>query len=156
MEKQFFGGACQCLCGHVKLYVQKPFMTRFFCHCTICQSVYQKPFADITVLLAKNVEIHDPNAILFSRHRLPPNVNRGICSSCKTPAIGFMRLVPGLKLAFLPTHMLLDQSCTPEAAEHLFYDSRIGDIDDALPKHSGYWSSELAAMRLIIPKLFTR
>ena len=156
MNEPKFDGSCQCSCGGVKLKVKEPLITRFFCHCKICQSVYKKPFADATVLRARDIVIDTPNTLQFERLRPPPNLNRGICGSCKMPAIGLMTLVPGLKIAFLPTHMFQNSNDAPEPSFHLFYHSRIADVDDAYPKHNGYWRSEWAVMRKILPKLFAR
>ena len=155
MNQPIFDGSCQCSCGGVNLKVREPFMTRFFCHCTICQSVYKKPFSDVIALRASNVEIDKTSTLQFSRHRPPPNVNRGICASCEEPAIGFMTLAPGFKIALLPTLMLRNPDDAPEPSLHIFYHSRTADVDDALPKHNGYWRSELAIMRQILSKLFT-
>lgn len=156
MNHMPFDGSCQCSCGAVKLRVKEPLLTRFLCHCTICQSVYKKPFADVTVLREGNLEIDDGSALRFDRLRPPPNVNRGICSKCETPSVGYMSLMPGLKMVFLPTHMLQNQQDAPEPAAHIFYGSRSADVEDALPKHMGYWGSELAVVGLIMPKLFGR
>jgi hypothetical protein len=151
-----FGGSCQCSCGGVKLKVKEPPTTRFFCHCKICQSVYGKRYADVTVLRASDVVIDTPDTLQFRRLRSPPNLNRGICDSCNMPAIGLMTIVPGLKIAFVPTHMFQNSIDAPEPSFHIFYHSRTADVDDAYPKHNGYWRSELAVMRIILPKLFTR
>ena len=48
----------------------------------------------------------------------------------------------------------------PSAAEalppprmHGFYDSRVADIADRLPKYHGYWGSQLGAMRHLLGAL---
>lgn len=156
MSEPIFDGSCSCSCGSVKLRINEPLITRFFCHCEICQSVYKKPFADATVMRASNVVIDKPNTLQFRRHRPPPNLNRGICRSCEMPALGLMTMAPGLKIAFLPTHMLQNPSDAPEPSFHIFYHSRTADVDDSVPKHNGYWRSELAVMGKILPKLFSR
>lgn len=154
MNEPMFDGTCQCSCGSVNINVKQPFMTRFFCHCTICQSLYKKPYSDVIALHASNVEIGKPDTIQFKKLRPPPNVNRGVCVSCRLPAIGFFTLAPGIKIAFLPTQMLRNPSDAPDPSLHIFYHSKKADIDDTLPKYSGYWRSTLALTRKILPKLF--
>jgi hypothetical protein len=68
---------------------------RFFCHCTICQSVYRKPFADAVIVKAGAVEVERMELIEFKKHRPPPNVNRGGGRSSPTalvPAARFLRV----------------------------------------------------------------
>jgi hypothetical protein len=46
-----------------------------------------------------------------------------------------------------------DQSSLPVAGFHIFYDRRVADVADELPKYSGYWKSEWAATKPIISTL---
>jgi hypothetical protein len=41
-----------CLCGGSRFTVAGTPIGRFFCHCTICQKAYGKPFADVTYFWA--------------------------------------------------------------------------------------------------------
>ena len=49
---------CACLCGAIALRRRtgEP-IGRFFCHCTICQTVYRKPFADVTYFWARSIAL---------------------------------------------------------------------------------------------------
>ncbi len=131
-------------------------MTRFFCHCTICQTVYGRPFSDVTVSWAKHALIEIPNEVEFKRSRPPPNLNRGLRKACKMPVVGQMTLLPALRLSFVPTHVYQNPEDAPEARMHIFYDKRQGDVTDELPKYSGYVRSELAVSRLILAGMFGR
>ena len=42
---------CACLCGGSRFTVAGNPIGRFFRHCTICQTAYGKPFADVTAPL---------------------------------------------------------------------------------------------------------
>jgi hypothetical protein len=42
----------------------------------------------------------------------------------------------------------------PEPACHIFYERRVADVDDSIPKISGYWSSEAYVTRKILGALF--
>ena len=46
---------CACLCGASRFRVAGNPIGRFFCHCTICQKVYGKPFADVAYFRADAV-----------------------------------------------------------------------------------------------------
>jgi len=135
---------CSCPCGASTFDVHTKPLTRFFCHCLICQSLYQKPFADFTVMLSSNVSLHDTSQIKFDRYRRPPALRRGVCITCKHPVIGYLRLAPFIQLAFVASSHYPDHSSLPPPQAHIFYHRRTADINDDLPKHQGYFRSELA------------
>jgi len=64
--------------------------------------------------------------------------------------IGFLRLAPFLQLAFVPSRNFADPSALPPAGAHIFYHRRVDDVNDSLPKISGYWPSELAVTRAVM------
>jgi len=145
---------CACSCGESSFIVKTTPIARFTCHCTICQSVYKKPFANFTVLLARDVEIINDQQLKFAKYRLPPALIRGICTSCNQPTIGFLQAAPFLKLAFIPSSLFPLQELLPATSGHIFYHSRAQDIADQLPKISGYWHSEWAVSKAILAGLF--
>ncbi len=147
---------CACSCGSVRLRVTRPPMLRFMCHCTICQTVYGNPYADVTVVRASGVEIEDENLVAFGRHKAPPALDRGLCKSCRQPVAGFLAVAPGFRLAFVPKHMYPAESQILPSTMHIFYGSRTADVDDALPKHNGFWSSQWGTISALIPKLMAR
>ncbi len=147
--------ACSCLCGQVNYSVTKPTLVRFYCHCTICQSVYQKPFADATVIAGGGVVHSDGSQITYRKLRAYPNINRGFCPSCDMPVLALLPLVPGVGLTamtlnFIPVHMYQNQTHVRPCDMHIFYDSRVADIDDELPKHEGYLRSQAAVVGKLI------
>lgn len=156
MTDMTFNGSCACSCGTVKLQVKKPPLVRFNCHCTICQSVYKKPFADAVVLRRKDVVVEDMAKINFKKHRPPPNLDRGICPSCEKPAVGFMKLGPGMDMCFLPSHMFENADDLPPTDLHIFYKFRSADVEDSLPKYQTYLTSNLGFTRYLMPRMFTR
>jgi len=40
----------------------------------------------------------------------------------------------------------------PAPSLHIFYRSRVADVDDALPKLNGYWPSQTATTQLILSR----
>lgn len=45
------------------------------------------------------------------------------------------------------------EGAAPPVAAHIFYDSRVADVEDGLPTHSGYWPSQWAFMKLVFAGL---
>ncbi len=144
---------CHCPCGESGFSYHGTPVLRFFCHCSICQQVYGKPFADIVALRSKQIALPPENDIEFSKHRLPPAVNRGVCKSCNRPVAGFLPVVPGFGLAFIPAANL-PAAELPEPSMHNFYHRRVADINDELPKVSGYWKSQWAVTASFLTALF--
>ena len=52
-----------CLCGGSRFTVAGTPIGRFFCHCTICQKVYGKPFAGVTYFWARSVTLPGDRAL---------------------------------------------------------------------------------------------
>lgn len=57
------------------------------------------------------------------------------------------------KLAFIPTSNFESQDLMPAPHMHIFYERRVKDALDNLPKHSGYFSSQLAIGRMLMRSL---
>lgn len=144
---------CTCACSSTRFEVTGVPLTRFYCHCRICQSLYRQPFADVTAWWGNGVALPGSHLVQFKRYRLPPAVRRGTCSACGQPAVGFLSMLPFVTLAFIPAMNFVDQSRLPPAAAHIFYHRRVRDVADDLPKYSGYWLSELAVMRSVLNPL---
>ncbi len=153
MEDEGVEALCACACGASKLSLTGPPLLRFICHCPLCQAVYQKPFADVTMVRAQDVEIGEDAHLEFKKHRPPPNVNRGVCSKCGNPVVGFMWLPPFPRMAFVPSANFPEASVLPEPFGHIFYRSRQADVADDLPKHQGYWASESAVTLKVMKAL---
>lgn len=139
-----------CDCGATQ-FTAGEVLFRVICHCTICQRFNQAPYADILVLKRESLSIDSLDSIAFDTYKPPPNVNRGVCHSCAKPALELFepRFLP--KLAMIPgaVHRLaVDER--PAVAAHIFYDKRIVDVDDALPKYSGFFRSQAAFIRMLM------
>ena len=146
---------CACVCGASHFRVAGDPIGRFFCHCTICREIYRKPFADVTYFWAHSVTLADNRALEFRRHRAPPAMRRGTCAKCGNPVVnllGFARLA----LAFVPSQNFPRPAELPAPDRHIFYDRRVADIADSVPKLSGYWASQAYVTRSILADLFGR
>ena len=145
---------CACPCGQSKFAVSGTPALRFFCHCQICQSVYQQPYADVTAFWARAISLPDDHSIQFRRYRPPPALRRGTCPSCSAPVVGFLLLAPFVQLAFVPSRNFSVPAALPLPGAHIFYHRRIADAHDSLPKISGYWASEFAVTRMVMANTF--
>lgn len=135
---------CHCSCGETKFNVSGQPLLRAFCHCTICQAFNQAPYADITLFRTKDVKTPQEGSVEFKAYRFPPLLQRGKCIFCGKPAIEYLKIFPIPKLIIVPSVNIQDKVFVPEPLIHIFYDTRIADIQDELPKYNGYLKSQLA------------
>jgi hypothetical protein len=145
---------CACLCGASRFSVAGNPIGRFFCHCTICQKAYRKPFADVTFFGGGSIRLPANQPVEFRRHRAPPAMRRGRCAKCGSPVVNL--LGRGLTLAFVPSQNFPRPAELPAPDRHIFYDRRVADIADSVPKLRGYWASEGYVTRSILASLLGR
>ena len=145
-----FSSTGSCPCGTSSFDVGGKLLTRFLCHCAICQDLYKAPYADVTTFWAGAITVNTPESVGYKRYRAPPALQRGTCKKCGAPVVGFMWLAPFTRLAFVPTRNLKVTTDLPTPSAHIFYHRRVADASDKLPKHSGYWRSELAVAGLVL------
>jgi hypothetical protein len=147
---------CACLCGAARFTVAGNPIGRFFCHCTICQKAYGKPFADVTYFWARSVARPTNQPIAFRRHRAPPAMRRGACAKCGNPVVNLLGSPRSLALAFVPSQNFPRPAELPAPDRHIFYNRRVADVADSIPKLSSYWASEAHVTRSILASLFGR
>lgn len=147
---------CSCPCGETKISFSGEPLVRVLCHCKICQAVYDAPYADFVIMRSQQIAKPVDPAIQFRKHRSPPAVNRGVCPSCNKPVVAFMPLAPFFGMSFVPTANLPAGAKQLEPALRTFYDRRLEDANDSLPKVSGYWSSQWAVTRRFLAALMSR
>jgi len=144
--------AASCQCGANQYQLQSDKIVRFYCHCEVCQRYSQKPFSDVCVGLRKHINLEDISATEFKRMKLPPNIERGLCTQCGQPSIEFGL---GRSLCFIPTRNIKAEKIVqiPDASLHMFYHRRQHDAEDTLEKYGGFISSQWAILRLIYKEL---
>lgn len=132
-----------CTCGDVAFELRGAPLFRAFCHCSICRAYHNADWADVTVFREKHFERTKDGHVTYKVHMQPPLLKRGTCDSCSAPVLEKV-MVPGLpKLRLIPTRWIAPQADLPDPAFHLFYDLRLKDVDDDLPKALGYWKSQI-------------
>jgi len=146
---------CQCGCARTQFAIHTQTFVRFRCHCDICKRVYQANYSDFLVVNAASVSMPNGAPVNYKKYRMPPALDRGTCQHCHQAAIGFLTLLPGVKLAFVPTKNVRDAQYLPELRGHLFYNQRHEDANDSVKKHSGYVKSEWAVVQAAWPLLFS-
>lgn len=123
---------------------------RMICHCSICQTFNDAEFADVSVYRMKDVNRPAQSVVEFKTFKPPPNVKRGKCVSCGKPVIEVFEAPLFPKLVMVPRAMLGDTVELPAPVGHLFYEGRVNDVDDALPKHTGFLGSQLAFFKHLL------
>lgn len=147
-------GSIRCDCGSSQASLAAAPLFRVICHCTLCQRYNRAPFGDVALFRAADVEIDDESGIEYTAWKQPPMVQRGRCRACDGSAWERIGL-PGLALVGVPVENVQSQTLPPPAA-HIYYGTRVADVDDGLPKHEGGFSSNLVWGRLLIGSLLKR
>lgn len=142
-----------CKCGAVAISAPKAPAARFYCHCTTCQALYGTPFVDLTVTWSWNLKVADDAPTTWiRRHWFPISVRRGLCTQCDGPICGRLSWpMPGL--TFVVASNWAEATPLPEPAGHIFYRSRVDEVEDGLPKAHGWLASELSVIRWAVPRL---
>ena len=148
---------CQCECGNVELTLTEAPRARFYCHCEFCQEVYQKPYADVTVVKSGTVEVNDESAIDYRNYT--PNVNRGVCKNCGRPIIA--RMTKMSSIVMIPAYSYqnsegISEADLPEPKAHLYYHRKQAEVDDSVKKVNGPVRSQLKAMGIVVSGLLRR
>ena len=147
--------ACACPCGYASFAALGPPLFRIKCHCTICQRFNDAPFADVLIYDAAKVEPPALGTVAFDTYKPPPNVQRGQCAKCGEPAIEQFRAPLFPALTMVPAAVHAAGSALPEPVAHIFYDKRVADVADSLPKHRGFLPSQLAFGRYLFAAKFS-
>jgi len=90
--------------------------------------------------------------IAFKTYRPPPNAGRGVCVRCRKPVLEHFGFWP-LELTFIPSANFEAGTALPPARMHIFYDRRVADVADALPRYHGYLRSQLAIGAMVLGAL---
>lgn len=148
--------ACQCPCGAVRYQVSGGPLFRIICHCSICRRFNDAPYADVLVYRAAAVELPAADTVAYDTYRPPPNVQRGQCARCGRPAIERFAVPLLSRLVIVPAPVHTAPAALPDPVGHMFYDVRVADVDDGLPRHTGYLRSLLAFGKHVLRTLPAR
>lgn len=134
--------ACYCGSTLIKVATEKPPISSSICHCATCRRLTGAPFLANIMLPAAALTVTskdgEGDAALVSQ-KTSKHVTRHRCSTCYSPVyalLGKDKVVVPASL-FSPPH--------PEswsAQHHLYYDRRVIDMADSLPKFRNHFGSE--------------
>ncbi len=125
-----------CGCGKAETAVTAMPSARFRCHCKICQNVYAAAFSDVLVFRRGQVKPVDRDQIKWTRTKSVTPLRRGLCIHCNEPVLAHFYGI----LAFMPARALPEMSL-PEVSMDIYYDTRISDVLDDVPKSSGLFAA---------------
>lgn len=148
LEKHRNSQVTSCSCGRCEVTIEKPPLTRFHCHCSICRKLYQSDYADVVVVPASAMGISAQADIHYDKYRSFPAIRRGTCKHCHEPVVATLM---GL-LAFIPGRNYRDQQALPELKGRIFADQNM--TADDIPAACSYWQSQLLVSRLIMAGMF--
>ena len=87
-------------------------------------------------------------ATTYGKYKRFIAIDRGICDACHRPVMA--KMGKGDKgYAFISTQNFVDPDALPPSVMHVFYGTRTADIDDNLPKHISWLSSQWAFLKLL-------
>lgn len=111
---------------------------RFRCHCTKCQQTYQAPYADALFVRRGQAVLAGASDVKWIKTIKHSPLNRGICRGCGAPVLGHFFGA----FSIVPAYMV-DRSTLPTVQRDIYYVTRVKDLADDIPKHSGHLSSYL-------------
>lgn len=125
----------QCECGAIKAQLNGSPRVRGHCHCSDCRELLNTPYHSVTAWNKDQLEFLSGEGSLryFQHPRL--SMQRAFCSQCGETLFN----TNAMDWRVVSQHLL--RKCyggnLPEelsAKSHFFYDSRVMDIEDDLPK----------------------
>jgi hypothetical protein len=124
-----------CDCGSVKLKMQGEPKVRGFCHCEDCRDLLKIPYHSVTAWESDQVSFASGEHEAATFQHPTKRMQRIYCKHCgetlfNTNAMGW-RIISQLLI-----RKCYDDELPEELTSkmHFFYDRRIVDIDDSLPK----------------------
>ncbi len=132
-----------CFCGAIRFEVDADPVDSKICHCSTCQRLHGAPFQWAVIFHKHNVRfvrgVDDLDSYaagtMQAAHVLPCKLS---CKHCRTPIADEGR---NMFLAFGPLFDFGSPPRIPPAFEpscHIFYGSRLIDVDDGRPKYPGH------------------
>ena len=127
--------AVRCDCGAVQVTMTGTPKVHGYCHCEDCRDLLQVPYHSVLAWEAEQVEITRGAESVKTFQHPTKRMTRVFCSDCgevlyNTNAMGW-KLVSQLLVRKTNDHTLPDSY---QPSSHFFYDRRIINIDDPLPK----------------------
>ncbi len=146
----------QCQCGDTTFTIKDKPIIRLLCHCKICQEFNHAPYGDVAIFLSKDVVLKDHSKVQYKKYKMPPAIQRGKCTTCNKPAVEMLKLPMMPELTIIPSANIPTGDFLPDPSMHIFYHRRINDMNDELPKISGFLKSQVLLGGKILSAIFKR
>ena len=126
----------QCECGTVKLELSGTPRVKGYCHCEDCRGLLDAPFHSVTAWNEDQIKVESGSDHLTEYQHPSLEMKRAYCSQCgetlyNTNAMDW-RVVSQLLIRKCYDDELPEEL---RSESHFFYDRRVIDIDDDLPKY---------------------
>lgn len=143
----------QCDCAQVQFQSAAKPLFRALCHCSICRSFHGRDFGDFLVFRMSSFRETGGDQVDYKVYQNPPLLRRGKCQTCAAPILERLSLPLFPKFMLLPSRFVAQQDALPAPSFHMFYDCRVADVEDDLPKSSGYLPSQLRFSSVLLGSL---
>ena len=87
-------------------------------------------------------------AVSYGKYKRFVAIDRCICDHCHKPVMAKMGK-DDKGYAFITAQNFTDPEALPKSAMHVFYGTRKTNMQDALPKYSNWFSSQMAFLKLL-------
>lgn len=124
-----------CDCGSVELTMTGNPKVHAFCHCEDCRELLQVPYHSVLAWEGEHVVVSKGNEEVVKFQHPSKRMQRIFCKHCGD--VLYNTNAMGWKLVSQLMYRKCNDNQLPEALTsnaHFFYERRIIDIDDALPK----------------------
>lgn len=125
-----------CDCRAVELCITGQPIVHAYCHCVDCRELLNVPYHAVTAWNSKDVTIQNGSSKVVEYQHPELDMKRVFCADCgevlfNTNIMGW-RVVSQWLIAKCNGEKLPPELCSDK---HFFYEQRVVDIDDELPKY---------------------
>ena len=125
-----------CKCNSVSLTLHKKPIVHAFCHCTDCRDLLDIPYHSVTAWKEENVSFNKGKDDITIYQHPTLKMQKHFCSFCgeilfNTNGMNW-RVVSQLLISKCNNGILPEEL---KSSRHFFYEQRVTDIKDSLPKY---------------------
>lgn len=124
-----------CDCGAVSVEMTGDPKVHAFCHCEDCRELLQVPYHSVLAWDGDQIRINKGEAVAFEFQHPHKRMKRIHCTQCGD--VLYNTNAMGWKIVSQLMYRKSNDGYLPQAMQsnaHFFYDRRVVDVDDALPK----------------------
>lgn len=146
---------CECSIGDLDSLPKPQF--RLVCHCKTCQAFFGASHNDECSFLLKDCKGLDLSDVEFKSYQTGNSpIKRGKCNKCGKPKYCKIKAGPFPEFLVISTEQLSNRTDLPDPIGHIYYGSRVNDINDGFKKVSGHFISQLVIVWSVFKVVFKR